>query len=361
MSRKMKAVVLEKPFTLKVKEIPWFEFTSPDEVMLKVEACGICGSDLRYYQGENPWALHTLGIEKPNPPNIVLGHEYAGTVVEVNDPSNKELIGKRVAVLCFKVCGKCDYCRTGRENLCKNTIHMGHGQGWGRREYYPGAYAQYCLAWANLVYPLAENISSEESAMLDILAVGLHVARRGNIRPGSAILCLGCGPAGNAIMQSAKCLGAGKTIISDISPLALKIAEECGADVVIDASKEEIKEQVLKETKGKGVSAVYDSIGTEQSLQLGLELLEEGGTLVNMAVHSGDIKFPALNLSGERRICTSSNFRISEFQTALDYLASGRYKVKPWITHRFSLDEVQKAFDLLLSEKKQAFKVVLIP
>jgi threonine dehydrogenase-like Zn-dependent dehydrogenase len=357
----MRAAVLEKPERLRVKEIPVYPFTSQDEVLLEVEACGVCGSDLRYYKGENPWALHTLGEERPNPPNIVMGHEYAGTVKEVNDRANQHLVGKRVGVLCFKVCGRCHFCLSGRENLCKNTIHMGHGQGWGFRDYYPGAYAEYCLGWASQVYPLPDHVSSEEAAMLDILAVGLHVASRGLVRPGGTVLCLGCGPAGNAIMQASKTLGAARTIITDISPTALSIAEECGADVILDAEKEDVAEAVMKETGGKGVCSVYDSIGTKASLESGLRLIEGGGTFVNMAVHAAEISFPGLVIGGERSIRTSSNFRIFEFQAALDYLAAGRFKVKPWLTHRFPLSDIQKAFDLLLSGEKQAFKAVILP
>ena len=143
----MKAVVLEAPRRLALREIPVWPIDSygdPDLVLVQVEACGVCGSDFRYYAGENPWAMHTLGRHVDNPPGIVLGHEYAGEVVAVADPQNEPLLGKRVAPVCSKVCGKCPDCRAGRTQLCPNTVHMGHGQGWGKRDFYPGAYARIC-------------------------------------------------------------------------------------------------------------------------------------------------------------------------------------------------------------------------
>ncbi len=355
----MKAAVLESPQRLTVKDIPEFPMTEPDELMIEVAACGICGSDLRYYLGENPWALHTLGEERPNPPNIVMGHEYAGKVVEVNDPANQALIGSRVGVLCFQTCGKCRFCRTGRDNLCKDTRHMGHGQGWGERDYFPGAYAERCLGWAGLVYELPEQVSFEHAAMLDILAVAVHVARRGNIRPGGTVLCMGAGPAGNAIMQTAKLMGAARVIMSEVSPIAIDIAQQCRADLVIDVNQQDLETAVMQETNGQGVCTIYNSIGSEESIRQALKMLDGGGTMVNMAVHAGQVSLDNLALGSERSICSSSNFSLPEFQEALEYLAAGRYKIEPWITHRFPLEHIQDAFDLLLSESKQAFKVVI--
>ena len=150
----MKAVVLRQPRQLDWADVPDPRLTAGHDVLIQVEACGICGSDLRYWEGDNPWALHTLGRHVPNPPNIILGHEYAGVVVKVNSPAYGHLLGRHVGVQSFRTCGKCDFCRSGSQNLCRNTIHMGHAQGWGQMDYYLGAYAEYCLGWADLLFPI---------------------------------------------------------------------------------------------------------------------------------------------------------------------------------------------------------------
>lgn len=128
MQKTMKAVVLVSPGKLLVEEIPIFPLKF-NEVQIKVSACGICGSDIRYFNGENPWALHTLGMQLKNPPNIVLGHEFCGTVHDVGSKENENLIGKRVVVSPFKTCGVCRDCRNGNYNLCKFTKHIGHAAG----------------------------------------------------------------------------------------------------------------------------------------------------------------------------------------------------------------------------------------
>ena len=113
----MKAVVLTRPRSLELMDISRPELTEENHVLIKVHACGICGSDLRYWAGDNPWALHTLGKHVDNPPNIILGHEFAGEVVEVNSTAHEHLLGKRVGVQAFRACGRCDFCRSGRQNL----------------------------------------------------------------------------------------------------------------------------------------------------------------------------------------------------------------------------------------------------
>ncbi|HVL39222.1 MAG TPA: alcohol dehydrogenase catalytic domain-containing protein, partial [Fimbriimonadaceae bacterium] len=227
----MPAAVLEGPGRLAVREIPIWpveRYGDPDLVLLEVEACGVCGSDYRYFAGENPWAQHTLGRFVPNPPNIVLGHEYAGRVVAVASQANRHWLGKRVAAICSKVCGACVDCSAGREHLCAHTVHLGHGQGWGERDFYSGAYARYTLAWGSGSYELPEDVPYEEAAMLDILAVAVHIARVGNVGHGSRVLCIGAGPAGNAVAQAARAMGAHEVWLTDPSEDALAIAQTQG-------------------------------------------------------------------------------------------------------------------------------------
>lgn len=137
----MKAVVLRKPGDLLVEDIPE-PVCGAGQVMVKVSDCGICGSDIRYYHGDNPWSRETLGVYVPPPPNIVPGHEVAGEVVDVPEDSLQRLMGKRVAILSWNVDNACFWCRRGMQHLCPNTVHLGHSAGWGKREYYLGGMAE---------------------------------------------------------------------------------------------------------------------------------------------------------------------------------------------------------------------------
>jgi threonine dehydrogenase-like Zn-dependent dehydrogenase len=357
----MKAVVLKKAYTLEVEEVPKPSL-EPDEVLVEVKACGICGSDLRYYQGENPWALHTLGENKENPPNIILGHEFAGVVVEVANATFSHWIGKNVVISPYKACGVCRFCRIGKYNLCINTIHLGHGAGWGTRDYYPGGMAGFCQAWADKVYALPDTISYEEATLLDIAGVGIHALSLSNMTPGADVAIIGLGPLGSSLVQTARIWGAKNIYCSDIAGKPLDLAVQLGADLVVNAGKDCFVERILEKTDRIGVDVVIDTVGLAETQNQALKILASGGTLVNMATNANEIAFKLLQLSGERTIRSSSNYFFSDFQCALDLTAAGRLDLKPLITHRFPIDQAVEAFDVLLKkEKTQALKVVILP
>ncbi|MFB3826851.1 MAG: zinc-binding dehydrogenase [Bryobacteraceae bacterium] len=345
----MRAIILRSPRTLELAETPVPKLTAPEHVLIQVKACGICGSDLRYWAGENPWALHTLGHHVDSPPNIILGHEYAGIVAEVNSSRYEHLAGKRVGVQAYRTCGACGFCRSGRQNLCRHTIHMGHAQGWGAMDVYPGAYAEYCLGWGDLLYPLPDEIPFDEAAMADILCVAVHVAGRSRLRPGADVLCIGGGPIGLCIAQVARDRGARNVFITEPSPVARQVLNQFDF-------------QLIDSLDGQPrVAAVYDSVGSPETINQGLRLLEESGVYVNLAVHSAQVTLDAALLASERTITTSSNAFYRDVAEAYELIFSGRVNVRPLITHCFPLEDYARAFELLLATPKQAYKVVFHP
>lgn len=359
----MKAVVLEAPRRLVLRRIPVWPieaYGDPDMVLVKVAACGVCGSDYRYYGGENPWAMHTLGHHVDNPPGIVLGHEFAGEIVAVLDEKNARLLGRRVAPVCSKVCGTCPECVSGRTQLCPNTIHMGHGQGWGKRDFYPGAYAEYVPAWGSGCFAIPDGLTYGEAAMMDILAVCVHVAHQGNVQPGRPVLMMGAGPAGNGIAQAVRNLGASRVVVTDIADAPLEAARRSGFDAVVDArgkSPRGLAEE-LAALALEGYGSVFDSVGGRASFELGLGLLGKKGTLVNMAVHDLDIPVNFLRLASERCIATSSNFATGDYPWALSWLESGRFVVKDWLTE-VRLEDVPRVFAEADGAGRRAFKLVI--
>lgn len=356
----MKAVILRRPRELELAETPLPTLTNEEHVLIAVQACGICGSDLRYWAGENPWALHTLGRHEDNPPNIILGHEFAGVVAAVNCSKYEHLIGRRVGVQAYRVCGACELCRSGRQNMCKQTIHTGHAQGWGTMDVYPGAYAEYCPAWGDLLYPLPDHVSFDEAAMADILNVAVHAVGRGKAPAGADALCIGGGPVGLCVAQVAKAHGARNVLISEESPIARQVLSQFDF-VVIDPTQESLTDVVERVTGRSRLAAVYDSVGTAQTIREALPLLAESGTYVNLAVHSTEITLDASLLASERNITSSSNAFYSDVAEAYDLIFSGAVNVRPMITHCFGLEDYQRAFDLLLASPKQAYKVVFHP
>lgn len=357
----MKAAVLEAPNKIIVRDIP-MRTCAADEVLVKVSACGICGSDLKYYKGENPWALHTLGHHVDNPPNMVLGHEFAGTVTTVGHERLAHLLGKRVFAEPFNTCGMCDYCRTGRYNLCKATRHIGHGAGWGEMDYFPGGMADYCPVWATHAFVLPDAISDEEATFLDPLAVAVHAVSISRLQPGCSVLVLGSGPVGLLIAQVAKAFGALHVSCTDLFDKALSVAKEVGIDNPIDVRSVNLTPLLLANTQNVGIDIIFDTVGSAETQEQALRLLAGGGTLVNMVSHTDQLTYSLMDISGEKHITGSSNNLYSDVLTAIKLLATGRVQVGPIITHRVPLAEVSKGFDLLLDRSQSnALKVIVLP
>jgi L-iditol 2-dehydrogenase len=354
----MNAVVLRSPRVLEHMQVPVPKLERAEDVLIKVEACGICGSDLRYWEGENPWAMHTLGHHVDNPANIIMGHEYAGVVVQVNSATYEHLLGRRVGVQPYRVCGRCEFCCSGRHNLCKATIHTGHAQGWSEMEFYPGAYAEYCPAWGDLVYPIPDGISFQEAAMADIFGVAVHAAGRTKIPKGAAVLCIGGGPVGLSIAQVARVRGAGKVFVVEPSTVAQQILAHFDVTVIDPRS---IGEALAAHLGRPEVAVIYDSVGSEETFTEAIPLLEPSGVYVNLAVQAASLAFNATHLGTERTITTSSNAYYDDVREAYELIYSRQVEAGPMITHCLPLTEYKQAFDLLLSTPKQAYKVVFTP
>jgi threonine dehydrogenase-like Zn-dependent dehydrogenase len=353
MSDTMKAVILHGPGDLRVEDVPLPE-AQPNQWLVRVAACGICGSDLRYYAGENPWAKHTLGRETPNPPGMILGHEIGGHV---------DLRGHRrwqpVSVLAFRACGVCAACRRGDEQLCAATAHLGHGAGWQGQN--AGGMAEWCPAWQEHVYPLHDRIDIEAATFLDGLAVAVHAVRNAAIRPMSGVVVLGAGPIGLMIAQTARAFGAGPVLLTDVYEAPLTCAREFGLMGLEVGQKpardaaEEIAGQI-----GVPVLAVFDTTGDREAQKLGLRLLDPGGRLMLMAGVAKGLTLSARDLAGERALMTCSNHQYPDFGVAHELLALGRVQVKPMITHRFPLEEAPEAFAVAADKvNARALKVIL--
>lgn len=356
----MKAAVLKAPRELRIEQIP--KPASDDEfLVLEVKACGICGSDVRYYEGENPWALHTLGKFVPNPPNIVLGHEFAGIVHEVRNPEYADLLGKRVSVLAFDTCGVCDCCRAGLYHLCRDTRHLGHGAGWGNRGYFPGGMADYCEVWNHHVVELPDNVSFEEATLLDPISVAVHAVTLAGLSPGADVLVLGCGAVGMSIAQAVRAFGANRVAVTDVYELPLRVAMENGVTRAINAATagDEL-EKLAAQLAPAGFQAVFDTVGTAQSQRQALRLLKPNGTLVNLVANGTECRYALTDIASERRIVCSANNRYEDYLMGLALIENGTINAKAMITHRFPLAEVQRGFDLLLDKEHSAvMKVVL--
>jgi L-iditol 2-dehydrogenase len=349
----MRAAVLHGPQDLTVESVS-VPVPLPGQQLIEVGACGICGSDLRYLAGENPWAKHTLGYDKPNPPDMVLGHEVAGWA---------QVDGERCPVVClaFRGCGRCADCRRGDEQLCGQTAHLGHGAGWEGQN--PGGMAEWVPVWSEHLYRLPPHVTMDQATFVDGLGVAVHAVRRAAVFPGGPVVVLGGGPIGLMIAQTARALGAGEAVVADVYETPLECARELGLGAGYDLSQGD-EGAFVAETRERlgGVRAVFDTTGELSAQRLGLQLLGSGATLMLLAGVAEGLEVTTALLAGERTVTTCSNHRYADFGIALELLSAGRVLVEPMITHRFPLEEAPLAFSVAANKAQTgALKVVLNP
>ncbi len=348
-----------------------------DMFIVETKACGICGSDLRYYRGENPWALHTLGKNMPIDPNMILGHEIAGKIKDVRMASDESRKGERVGVIAFKECGECIDCVEGRHNLCGFCDHHGHGElredgtrnSWQNFKYVPGGFSDYFTVWHEKAIPLPENVGYVEATQLDGLAVATHAGNLINPMIGSTIMILGTGPIGFLSAQVAFALGAGRVITTDLYDKPFEVLYDVAKGwktcelKTINISKNDPVKEVMEITDDIGADGVIDTIGDKTTVPTGLKALKRGGKMVVLGGFLDEIKnFKLSWLSGERQIMSSCNNLFPEYPQAVSMLSQGKVKIKPMITHTFKLDNYQEAFEVALNkEETGAIKVVIEP
>jgi len=357
----MKAVVYKKPQTIVVEDVPILQ-PDADQVLVNVMACGVCGSDIRYYYGENPWALHTLGRAEANRSDMILGHEFAGVVSAAGGAAGSGIIGKRVIAIAYNTCGVCELCITGRYHLCRETRHIGHGAGWGDIAYTPGGMAEFCPVWRTHALELPDSVSFEDAVLLDPLSVAVHAVRLSGVKPMDTCLVLGAGAVGQCIIQTARAFGARRVCCADISETALRIAETIGVDMAIDSSGGDVAEIIKRATNGKGVDFVFDTVGLADARLRPFTTLSPGGCWVNLVAADDTAVYSQMDLSSERRIMCSANSQYDDYLIGIKLMESGKFNAKPLITHRFGIDDAQKAFDVMMDKERHgAMKVVILP
>ncbi len=335
----------------------------PGEVLLRTLACGVCGSDLRYFVGDNPWAQHTLGRQAPVDWNrTILGHEACAQIEAVGQGVDAGRVGETVVVQAMHPCGVCHECRSGNRNLCKECSHLGHGGGWPPaydRSHFPGAMSDRFLYFADDCLPLPQDsiAAPEEFALADMVAVGVHAAKRAaqsrarGLGDGATGLVIGCGQVGLSIAQVARARGATVEAV-DPAEVPRRVAGAVGipcAPSLADA--------------GNGpFDAIWDTVCTGETLTVGLSRLAPGGAYVLLAPHEMMFGIPPLSVGGERAITTSCNFDPpDDLIEAIGLIGARTVDMRPYITRRVSLADAPQAFADLHARRDSEFKVVITP
>ncbi len=317
-----------------------------DEVLIKVETCGICGSDVHSYTGHHPFV---------DPP-IVLGHEYAGIIKEIGNKVKGLKIGERVTSEIVINCGECHNCKDGRYQICENGKYLGN-VGWN------GAMADYVVMKANKVHSLPEDMTPIEGAMVEPASVGIHAVRRSNFKVGDTALVIGAGVIGNLTAQALKNAGARRVIIADVLEERVKKAKEVGLKEVINTSDINLKEWIKDNLGRENLNLIFDCVGFEETLDTAINTARKGSQIIMVGVPPLDVSVNMAYVQDrELEIIGSLQYIDKDYIRAIDFINNGKLKVKPLVTHTYNFSEYQKAFEMAISSeeaKKGRMKVMM--
>ena len=348
----MKAALKTAEGTFQVTETERPIIPAPDFVLARVRVAGICGTDLRH------WKKHEPELECH-----IMGHELAGEVVEVGESVTNVKPGDRVVIETVMGDGVCEYCRVQRYNICEHLYDV-------RTKYVSRAYAEFIAGPAEKFYKLPDHVSFEEASLIDTFSVCLHAQHLSGLGINDKVAVIGAGPIGLGQMMLAKASGA-DVIICDVVDSALDLARELGADAVVNSEKEDPVARVMEFTGGRGADIAFECAGGDsmpRTLPQATKMARRGGKVVIVGgFDEGETTIPLewqrIQMS-EIQLIPSASFAMHDIcreqGMVLDLIAKGRIDVKKLITHRFTLDEINEAFDTAQAKQETGAVFVAI-
>jgi L-iditol 2-dehydrogenase len=320
----------------------------PEEVLIRVEACGICGSDVHGFDGSTGRRI----------PPIIMGHEAAGTITAVGPGVSGFQEGSRVTFDSTIYCGKCEYCLRGEMNLCENRQILGVSTPDFKRA---GAFADYVVVPERVLYKLPEAVAFSEAAMVEPLAVAVHAVGVTGMAPGATAMVVGAGMIGLLVMQVLRDAGCSSVIVTDIDDTRLKLAQELGATVVLNAKTVDVAAEVLKHTHSVGVDVALEAVGSTPTIKTAIDSVRKGGTVTLIGNVSPTAEIPLQAVVGRQLRLQGSAASSGEYPQCIDMLARGAIQVKPLITAVAPLEEGARWFERLHSREPNLMKIVLAP
>ena len=338
----MKALVYEGAWQMPLRDVPMPE-PGANEVSVKVEIVGVCGSDVHGFKG-------TTGRRKPP---IIMGHEFSGAIVSVGTEVKEYKVGNRVVVTPLLTCGYCDNCLAGFPNQCQNRSGLGVNLN--------GAYAEYVKVAEKMVFPLPAELSWEQGALVEPLAVGMHAINLMPLQLLDTLVILGAGTIGLTTLLAARMKGAGKIIVTDMSEHRLEFARKLGADVVINPAKEDAVEAVKAQTKGKGAPAVIEAVGITATTKQSLLMARNGGNVVWIGNSDPEVTINMQQIVTRELTVRGAYGFNDEFRMSIEAIRNKRVDPTVLIEKRARLEEGTQIIDDLAKGKVDWIKVMLKP
>jgi 2-desacetyl-2-hydroxyethyl bacteriochlorophyllide A dehydrogenase len=329
----MKALMYEGPRMMNMRELA-IPQPSDDEVLIRIEKVGICGSELSGYLGHN-------SLRKPP---LIMGHEFAGVIAQTGEGTAGFKIGDRVTANPLITCGSCDYCKDGRAQLCPNRSLLGAHR--------PGAFAEFVAVPEKNVYRLDDHLSMEEGAFTEPFACAVHICRLLQLSPADKLLILGAGPIGLFTLQAAQVYGLRDIVVVDLNRDRLEIVSELGGIARTNL-------QDLGDVRGASFHAAVDAVGMSITRQQCVNAVKPGGKVIFTGLHEADSNLP-INTAVRNEIQMTGAFAYSprDFEIALQWIGEGKVNLLPWV-HRANLDEGGQCFEKLINEPGKIAKIIM--
>ncbi|MGA2626965.1 MAG: zinc-dependent alcohol dehydrogenase family protein [Candidatus Bathyarchaeia archaeon] len=338
----MNAAVFRGVNNLVVEDRPIPKIDRPDDVILEIYGCGICGTDPKIIAGEHP-------VKN----GIVLGHEYAGTVAKIGDKVKNVKVGDRVAVDVDVKCGSCYYCRTGRDNLCQNIITLG--------EHEDGGYAKYNRSPASSLYKIPDEMTLDAAILAGPISCVVNTVQRANVRPGQSVGIIGAGPMGLHYLQLLKSSQAGSLVVYETKEERIANAKKFGAKRIINPSNEDAVKATKDLTEGRGLDVIIEAAGAPSATKLALAMIGRGGRIVQFGINpqGAEVSIQPFDFTFRQIEYIGSFISNYSFAAALDLLSAGKFEVDKFITHRLKVSDVNQGMDLM--RKGECIKVMIVP
>ena len=343
----MKAMLLTEYKKMQVMDVDEPE-VGPDDVLIQVEACGICGSDIHGYDGSTGRRI----------PPLVMGHEAAGIVVSSGSNVSDMPEGTRVTFDSMVSCGRCDFCRDGTANLCDNRMVLGVSCGEYRRH---GAFAERISVPRRIVYRLPDTLPFEEAALVEAVSVAVHATNVTPVTLGDTAVIVGAGMIGLLTLQAARAAGATRIIAVDLNDKRLQAAKELGADEVIRGDRCNAAETIIKMTEGRGADVAFEVVGATPTVKTAIECVRKGGNVTLVGNVSPTIELPLQSVVTREISLHGTCGCNGEYPQCIDLMNRGIINVKPLITAKISLSDGPQWFERLHAGDADQMKVVVRP
>ena len=331
---------------MKLRDEPQPAIQKPSQVLIRIDRVGVCGSDVHYYTNGR---IGKQVVEYP----ATLGHECSGTVVVVGETVRQLQPGDRVAVDPAIVCGTCDQCRAGRSNTCRNIQFM------GCPTQAPGAVAEYRVLPAENCFKIPDSTSLDQAALVEPLTIGLYAVQLGEVARATRVAVLGAGPIGLSVLMCLKALASAVVYVTDLLDERLDVATKCGADWTGCPQREDVVAEIARE-QPRGLDLVFECSGDPTCIDQGIEMLTPGGTLLLVGIPATEQVSFDVHKTRNKEL-TFKNVRRQKdcIGPVLELISEGRLDTDRLLTHRFPLEQITDAFELVAAYRDNVIKAVL--